>query len=336
LFEVNDSCNIFQYKNRFKAALCFLLMAKVKKSAGKSEGKKAKKNSVKKRFKKKENGFKRLADFAKSGASRTKIIINSGIARRINGNGGKNSKDAKGRRNVDGVNNGKNGNGGDDGNAGKNGDGGDDGNAGKNGNSAKNGRNANSRRDVKNVNNRKSRSKKISKRKRQLQIFLGFLIIIVLIESLGFAGYFLVKSGAFDRLKDIGSIGDEDLAKIEIVTVKRAISGDILDTNIGIVKLIGVDAPNEGEFYFQTSKNALDILTKGNEVSLERDVIGEDETGKKLRYAYLEDIALNEFMIERGYAKASFLLDENVKHKESYEDLEIKARVLRYGLWTNQ
>lgn len=84
--------------------------------------------------------------------------------------------------------------------------------------------------------------------------------------------------------------------------VIRAIDGDTLQTDVGIIRLLGVNTPeiSEKEEGAQEAKDFLNLL-KGKIVRQERDEHNTDWGGKrKLRYVFSEGILINAEIIKRG------------------------------------
>lgn len=153
----------------------------------------------------------------------------------------------------------------------------------------------------------------------KLLLLLGAIIsILTLAESHKtlkkyLAGFFLIilsflgvmNLGESDSGSKTVSGGATDLVK-----VTRVIDGDtIVVDDRTEVRLIGVDAPESGECFYQEAKDALAELIEGKEVRIEKDVSGIDDFGRLLRYVFLpsessfqDDIFVNNYLLEKGYA----------------------------------
>ena len=70
------------------------------------------------------------------------------------------------------------------------------------------------------------------------------------------------------------------------------------------VRLIGIDAPEVGDCYYNEAKNRLASLVSGQTVWLVKDVSEVDRYGRLLRYIYTGGQHINKTMIDEGYAVA--------------------------------
>lgn len=96
----------------------------------------------------------------------------------------------------------------------------------------------------------------------------------------------------------------------ELVEVIRVVDGDsiIIERDIE-VRLIGINAPESGECYFEESRQGLTNLIQGKKVYLKKDISGKDDFGRLLRYVFLpsnneyqDEIFVNRYVLEEGLA----------------------------------
>jgi len=73
-------------------------------------------------------------------------------------------------------------------------------------------------------------------------------------------------------------------------------------------------------------------LVKGKEVSLEFDVQRRDKYNRLLAYVYIDDIFVNAWLVENGYAQV-MTIPPNVRYAERFLELQQKARKVGKGLW---
>ena len=135
-----------------------------------------------------------------------------------------------------------------------------------------------------------------------------------------------------DSEKRVG--GDTRVVSADTYAVTRVIDGDTLETSIGTVRLLGVDAPELGECFYEEAKSELSLLALGELVRLESDPLNEDrdEYGRFLRYIYLEDgILVNGDLIEQGFAE--YLSWFPIQKSDTFAELETEAREAGKGLW---
>lgn len=118
--------------------------------------------------------------------------------------------------------------------------------------------------------------------------------------------------------------------------VTRVIDGDTIVLESGErVRYIGIDAPeiSRGEQCFsQESKLKNKELVEGKQVRLEKDVSERDRYKRLLRYIYIDDIFVNDYLVRQGYAKA-YTYPPDVKYSSQFVEAEKEAREGSRGLW---
>jgi micrococcal nuclease len=120
-----------------------------------------------------------------------------------------------------------------------------------------------------------------------------------------------------------------------IFKVFRSIDGDTIElTNGQIVRLLGVDTPEKGQYYYEEASKRLEELTKGKEVFLEKDVTNRDNYGRLLRYVYVGSLFVNLEMIKEGYAQA-FVVAPNLKYSYVFLKAENETKEKGIGIWIN-
>ncbi|MDP2731228.1 MAG: thermonuclease family protein [Dehalococcoidales bacterium] len=114
--------------------------------------------------------------------------------------------------------------------------------------------------------------------------------------------------------------------------VTRVIDGDTIEIEGGYrVRYIGIDAPEEDEYYFKEAlaKNAELVL--GKKVRLKRDVSETDKYGRLLCYVYVGDLFVNAELVRMGYANA-VKYDPDVKYSNYFTGLEQYAVSSKLGI----
>ncbi len=154
-----------------------------------------------------------------------------------------------------------------------------------------------------------------------------YLIIIFSIVFLSiFSG-----CGLYYSYEDVGdSNGIEDGSGI---LVKEVVDGDtIVLSNGSRVRLIGINTPEHGMYFFEEASEVLETIVLGREVVLEKDISDKDKYGRLLRYVYAGDLFVNLEMVKRGFANA-YTYPPDVKYNEEFLEAERYARENNLGLW---
>ncbi len=135
------------------------------------------------------------------------------------------------------------------------------------------------------------------------------------------------------------------LPEEDLYLVNRVIDGDtievIKDNETFKVRYSGIDAPELDSKNKQTkcraekAKEANEGLIKNKKVMLEEDIKDKDEYGRLLRYVWLDNTLINEYLVENGFARADTFLSGE-KHKKRLEEAEIKAKGNEVGLWSKE
>jgi micrococcal nuclease len=111
----------------------------------------------------------------------------------------------------------------------------------------------------------------------------------------------------------------EFLDEEDIRNVERAIDGDtIVVGNNTHVRLLGINTPEKGEFYYQEAKDFLSNLTLNKTVKLEYGKDKQDLYGRTLAYIILDGKNLNIEQVRNGFANL-FIYDKD-KHTLELEN----------------
>lgn len=127
----------------------------------------------------------------------------------------------------------------------------------------------------------------------------------------------------------------------EQTLVKRVIDGDTIELSDGRkVRYIGinssetVDPRKPVECFGKEAKVENKRLTEGKIVRLEKDISQHDKYGRLLRYIYVGDVMVNEYLVRQGFAHAA-TYPPDVKYAEKFKEAETEARENNRGLWSN-
>lgn len=135
------------------------------------------------------------------------------------------------------------------------------------------------------------------------------------------------------------SLKIEKPADLEEVTVTKIIDGDtIVVSGDRTVRYIGINTPETNhprlgkECYGESAKEANRLLLEGKTVFLEKDVSNTDRYDRLLRYIYLEDFMVNEYLVLQGFALSS-TYPPDVKYQDRLREAQIEAMTKERGLW---
>jgi micrococcal nuclease len=157
-------------------------------------------------------------------------------------------------------------------------------------------------------------------------------ILIVILTALvsvgGLGGYKIVKDKKADLFEN------------SLHPVVRVIDGDTIEIENKIkIRLLGIDAPEKDECYFDESKSFLKELLAGEDINLEKDLTGKDRYDRLLRYVILpaedieeDDILVNRLLLEKGLAVTLAIAPDN-RYRDLFSSAQEKAKKDKIGLW---
>lgn len=118
------------------------------------------------------------------------------------------------------------------------------------------------------------------------------------------------------------------------ILVTRVIDGDTIELSTGErVRYIGINTPERNECFFQEAKLANEKLVLNKEVRLVKDVSQTDRYGRLLRYVYVNDIFINNYLVKKGYAYVS-TYPPDVRFQELFIQSQQLAREKQKGFWS--
>jgi micrococcal nuclease len=125
----------------------------------------------------------------------------------------------------------------------------------------------------------------------------------------------------------------------QTIKVVRVVDGDTIEIEGGQkVRYIGIDTPEtvdprkSVQCFGKEASDKNKELVEGKDVELEKDVSETDKYGRLLRYIWIGDLLVNEFLVQEGYAQSSSY-PPDVKYQERFNEAEQKAREEEKGLW---
>lgn len=156
--------------------------------------------------------------------------------------------------------------------------------------------------------------------RRKKIIFIFSLVVIVI--AIALISYILIHFSFFTHS-----------ANRVTATVVRVIDGDTIElANGNKVRLLGIDAPERGSYYYEEVKQRLEQLIKGKTVALERDVNNKDNFNRLLRYVFVDGVFVNLKLVEEGCAYA-YVVAPDEKYINELIEAEGKARRQRILIW---
>ena len=132
------------------------------------------------------------------------------------------------------------------------------------------------------------------------------------------------------------------VAPAEAQRVRQVIDGDTITVSgVGVVRLIGVDAPEktgsyrESEPFGDAATKCLKALVDGQIVRLEYDGPRKDQYNRTLAYVVLPDgRTANEEMIRAGFAETYRRF--NFARKPQFQAAEREAKAAKRGMWATR
>ena len=151
-------------------------------------------------------------------------------------------------------------------------------------------------------------------------------------------GFYSVELG---RLTGVFEVVGPKPTTVE-ATVIRVIDGDTIEVNlegtIYRVRYIGIDTPETVhpsqpvECFGKEASDKNAELVEEKMVRLEKDVSETDKYGRLLRYVWVGDILVNDYLVRQGYAYAS-TYPPDVKYSEQFAQAQREAEGNNRGLW---
>ncbi len=118
--------------------------------------------------------------------------------------------------------------------------------------------------------------------------------------------------------------------------VKRVIDGDTIElVNGQIVRLVGVNAPDNGQPFDDEATDYVKKLTEGKKVKLEYDAYKSDRFGRILAYVIIDSKNLSVELVKKGLAKV--VLYEKRKpliYQQQLLEGELEAKNKKLGIWS--
>lgn len=145
--------------------------------------------------------------------------------------------------------------------------------------------------------------------------FLKILVFLVIITNFILVGFLLTPT----------SYTINERTKINVT---RVIDGDTLDSDIGKIRLLGVNTPEKNQKYFSEAKS---FLGQYENQTLEAELNGKDAYNRTLSYVFYKNKNINEQILLQGLGHL-YVYDKD-SYYENLEKAESEARALEIGIW---
>lgn len=165
------------------------------------------------------------------------------------------------------------------------------------------------------------------------------LTVYVLAIILAVIQIFFGKNNSLPKI----SITPTNIPTPQTVLVTRVIDGDTIEIDGKIkVRYIGVNTPEiyhdttgkktgeqcfANESYLENKK-----LVEGKTITLVRDVSDKDKYGRLLRYVYVDNLFINDYLIMNGYAKV-MTIKPDIKYFQQFKYNQAEAKIKNLGIW---
>lgn len=125
----------------------------------------------------------------------------------------------------------------------------------------------------------------------------------------------------------------------QLVKVTRVVDGDTIEIEGGQrVRYIGIDTPETVDprkavqCFGKEASTKNKELVEGKQVRLEKDISETDKYGRLLRYVWVGDIFVNDYLVRQGYAHSSSY-PPDIKYQNQFTQAQNEAKSNYRGLW---
>lgn len=191
------------------------------------------------------------------------------------------------------------------------------------------------------------KQKSLKLNKKTISLFITLIALIVTTLGATFASTqqnYQQEVLSVKETLSLSSKAPEDLGRLQSGTVTEVLDGDTIRVNLSgkdyTVRYIGIDTPEiahnskeTDQFYGQEARSLNTWLVLNKTVFLEKDVSETDRYGRLLRYVYLSDgTMVNYIIIRLGYAK-QLTYQPDVKNAELFGAGVLLAKQEKRGIF---
>jgi micrococcal nuclease len=125
----------------------------------------------------------------------------------------------------------------------------------------------------------------------------------------------------------------------EKALVAKVFDGDtVLLTDGRHVRYLGIDTPEMGkeggknQCFALEAKHINEQMVQNQEIEMEKDQEDKDKYGRLLRYIWVDNVFVNEFMLRQGFARFD-VFPQNARYREEFRQAAEEAKRDKRGLW---
>ncbi|MDQ0247111.1 micrococcal nuclease [Bacillus fengqiuensis] len=127
--------------------------------------------------------------------------------------------------------------------------------------------------------------------------------------------------------------------------VEKVVDGDTLKVNVNgkseTVRLLLVDTPESVHpskpvqpYAVEASNFVKEQLPEGKKIELELDAGERDKYRRLLAYVWIDKKMLNEWLLEKGYARVAYVFEPNTKYVDRFREVQKKAQEQELNIWS--
>lgn len=127
--------------------------------------------------------------------------------------------------------------------------------------------------------------------------------------------------------------------ELEKAVVLRIIDGETVELQfskqqIEMVKLVHVEAPNEGEpLYEQATQRLRELMIKDSVVEVEQAELARNGEGQLLVYTFKDGVSVNLQLVKEGLARIAPVEHPNTKYLEVFYEAQSLAQSQHLNIW---
>jgi endonuclease YncB( thermonuclease family) len=138
------------------------------------------------------------------------------------------------------------------------------------------------------------------------------------------------------KLEQSGGYTQSEVLFPQKAMVVQVIDGDTVTLDNGLnLRLVGVDAPGQGEDFYEEATSYTAKFCQAKTVQLEYDQDQTDPYGRLLAYVWDEGKMLNLELVKKGFAKVvTYEKNKKLIHEDELLAAEVEAKKEKKGIWS--